>query len=74
MATYGPTAAQWRVGNNAGSRFSSLGRKVAELLDLVVGHWTCNVARGRTAASVKGKEACVLGGEAAWHPSPLLGA
>lgn len=37
IATYGPGAGQRRVGNNAGSRFSSLGRKVAELLDCLVG-------------------------------------
>ncbi|KAI8470266.1 MAG: hypothetical protein J3K34DRAFT_510633 [Monoraphidium minutum] len=39
MAAYGPSAAQWRVGNSAGSRFSSLGRKVAELLDCLGVPW-----------------------------------
>ncbi|KIZ05294.1 putative Flap endonuclease GEN [Monoraphidium neglectum] len=39
IATYGPGAGQRRVGNNAGSRFSSLGRKVAELLDCLGVPW-----------------------------------
>jgi len=39
VAQYGPDAAGWRVGNIESSRFGSLGRKVAELLDLLVGGW-----------------------------------
>ena len=36
MAAYGPAAGGWRAGNAASGRFASLGRTVAELLDLLV--------------------------------------
>lgn len=37
VAVYGPVAGSWRVGNSEGGRFASLGRKVAQLLDFMVG-------------------------------------
>lgn len=51
-AAYGPAAAGWRVGggNADGGRFAALGRKVTELLDLLVGV-VCVCVWGEVAAA-----------------------